>query len=163
MTVVQVRSSIKGYHKFKRAPPQNIHMEVTPEANNDKDEHAMTVTMPSLDEIPGRHHQEITKVAKRDEPAQRVIDVAGKMIGRVPANLCKLFRQQLLSRDVAKITCLATGAPKGSKRPPLRAAFKRNVNNGGLDKCGGGIVVPCIFFLHCSTADAEARVRAAVL
>ena len=64
MKTVEVSSSIKGYHIFKRAPPHpSVNMKVTLEEGDPYDPNALTVVMPNLKEILSRLHLRITKEA----------------------------------------------------------------------------------------------------
>ena len=95
--------AIKGYHKFKIHPHEEIGMKVLKEPENSYDHSAMIVVMPELDDIPKFYHDSVTREAKQGEPQQRVKNNAGKTVGRVPANVCKIFNEALESGDVAKI------------------------------------------------------------
>ena len=107
MKIVKIENShIKGYHIFRVRPHPEIIMLVTPEANNPKDETAMQITMPKLDEIPTAFHDVVTRPRPRKkerETDQHVRDIAGRMVGRVPANLCRIFRGFLRNGFVEKI------------------------------------------------------------
>ena len=67
----------------------------------------MIVSMPKLSEISLELHEQVTRSKKKvNEEDQRVRDIEGTVVGRVPANLCREFRHLLDSRDVEKITWL---------------------------------------------------------
>ena len=51
---------------------------------------------------------------KGKEPEQKVKDNAGKVIGRVPANICKVFKELITSNQVKKITFMSTDNPNRS-------------------------------------------------
>ena len=98
MNVVTIENSnIKGYHIFKRRPHDSIEMIVKKEDSNPRDPYAMVVNMPEITEIHPSYHDEVTRAAKGKEPEQKVRDAAGRTIGRVPANICKIFIQLLQS------------------------------------------------------------------
>ena len=76
------------------------------EDENLYDKNAMVVKMPELNEIHEKYHNEIVKPAKGKDLLQTVKCNAGKVIGRVPANLCKIFNELIIDSEVHKITCL---------------------------------------------------------
>ena len=51
----------------------------------------MTVNMPVLENIQKLYHNDITRHEKGKQSVQRVKDIAGKTIRRVPANAGKTF------------------------------------------------------------------------
>ena len=59
---------------------------------NQYDPNAHTVWMPQLETIPVSLRTEVTRPEKKGSSKQTVQDTAGKMVGRVPANLGKLFK-----------------------------------------------------------------------
>ena len=145
--LVIINSNIKGYYVFKIRPHQSVKMLVEKEHNNEYDPHAMVVKMPELKEIHSSIHEDVTKEAKGKEPQQTVKDIAGKTVGRVPANLCKLFEKLLKDGYVTNITCSSQNDPERSKIPPPEQSFKRKKNDH--DRRGGGAVIPCHFTLIC--------------
>ena len=97
-------SHIKGYHIFKITPHKEIELQVLNEVNNKKDPNAMLVKMLGLEEIPVNLHDDITRPKKKsNEKNQTVKEIAEKDVGRVPANLCGVFRD-LLKSGKAKIS-----------------------------------------------------------
>ena len=54
-------------------------------------EGALAVIAPVLEDIPAELHNEITREARKGRHAQKVRDIAGKMIGRVPAISAKYY------------------------------------------------------------------------
>ena len=90
---------IKGYHVYRVRPHAEIAMIVKPEEVNDLDDNAMGIWMPPLTDIPVSYHYSITRPAKNYAAAQRVIDIAGMFVGRVPANFGKVFRTHLTHMD----------------------------------------------------------------
>ena len=102
--VIIENSNVKGYHSFKIKPHPLINMLVVNEIKNPKDENAMLVKMPHLDDIPYRLHQDITRKKKHThEKDQKVAEIADEIVGRVPANLCRVFRELIKQREVEKI------------------------------------------------------------
>ena len=128
-------------------PHPQIEMVTEKEIGNTRDPHAMVIKMPSLNEIPEKFHEDITKEKRGKEKQQTVKDIVGAIIGRVPANICKLFEKLLADGDVTSITCIVASDPEQSKIPPSRQSFKRKLNE--YDRRGGGAVVPCKFKLVC--------------
>lgn len=119
-------------------------MDVRAEKRNRFDPNAMVVEMPSLDDIPIHFIKDVTKVGNKDDKKQTVESIAGKTIGRVPANLCKLFKG--FSEKKFEIYCRATGDPTLSASPPAQRSFKKN--KSGKDCEGGGAVIPCIYSIN---------------
>ena len=146
-TLVVKSSQVKGYHIFKVRPHPEVAMEVKLEENNSYDPTAMMVLMPTLEYIPSELHNLVTREENKGEKKQCVSDIAGQQVGRVPANLCKLFRKVIGDADVIKIKCYAESAPTISKQPPSQQSYKRNVR--GKDRRGGGAVIPCRYVLFC--------------
>ena len=102
--VIIENSAIKGYHIFKIKPHPLIKMLVVNDIQNPKDENAMLVKMPPLDDIPSRLHQDVTRKKKgAHEKDQTVDEIADEIVGRVPANLCRVFRELIKQREVEKI------------------------------------------------------------
>ena len=108
----------------------------------------MVVKMPTLENIPLKYHKEVTREETKGLPEQKVKDIAGKLTGRVPGNLCKLFRRLLLEKDVVSITCQSTENPTISKKPDSRQSYKRNP--GKNDRRGGGAIIPYLYYLKCN-------------
>ena len=82
-----INSNIKGYHIFKVKPHLKIEMLVERELDNKYDSQATIVKIPELNKINAGLHGEVTKEAKGKQPQQKVKDIAGKTVGRVPANV----------------------------------------------------------------------------
>ena len=146
--VTVIKSSIKGYHTFKIRPHDSIEMLVEREANNAYDPHAMCVKMPKIQEVHKEFRDCVTREARGEEAALTVRDIAGEMIGRVPANLCKVFRELLGNGQVKHIRSLAVNPPTRSAVPPPEQSFRRNPK--GKDRRGGGAIIPCIYKLSCA-------------
>ena len=152
-TVTITKSNIKGYHFIKVRPRSDIPMKVEIEEDNIRDPNAMSIKMPSIDDIHLSLHKEITRAGNKTRKEQRVCDIAGKQVGRVPANLCKLLRQLLKDCSVTKITCLMTDPPCLSQIPPAQQSYKRNLK--GDDRRGGGAVIHYKYLLSCYNATYE--------
>lgn len=154
MKVIHVTdSTIKGYHIFKVTPYPTIQMLVEKDEGNSYDPHAMVIKVPDLKNIPVELHDRVTKEAKGKTSKQTVRDTAGMTVGRVPANVCALFHKLLQNGDVRKITCVSVDKPMQSKTPSFRQSFKRNTK--GYDRCGGGAVIPCTYYLTCFDESAQ--------
>ena len=63
---------------------------------------------------------------KGKEPEQKGKDDAGKVLGRVPANICEIFKELITSNQVKKITCMSTDNQNISKVPPSQQSFRKN-------------------------------------
>ena len=98
------QSHIRGYHIFKITPHKEIKLQVLKEVNNKKDPKTMLVKMLGLEEIPVNVRDDITRPKKKtNEKNQTVKEIAGKDVGRVPANLCGVFKDLLKSGKVTSI------------------------------------------------------------
>lgn len=102
MKVFIKNSSIKGYHIYKVQPHGEIELEVKVDQNNAYDPDAMAVWMPELEAVPERLRYTECKPAKNGKPCQKVNEIAGKMVGRVPANLGKVFKSLKLQLNSIK-------------------------------------------------------------
>ena len=86
-------SNVKGYHNFKIRPHPDIKMYVQRDDDNTYDKNAMKIVMPELMDIPSELHEAVTRPADKKRAPQKVCDIAGMTVGRVPANLGKVFRE----------------------------------------------------------------------
>ncbi|XP_070549244.1 uncharacterized protein [Ptychodera flava] len=136
---IKVQSTISGYHYFHIRPHVDIQLVVAKEPNNKKDPKAMSVLMPTLDDIPGYLHETITREADKRNPKQIIKDIAGKQVGRVPANLCGAFRR-VLDEGEANISCHYLGITQRSQAPPAHQSYQRGKR---FDRQGGGAVCLC--------------------
>ena len=123
-------SNIKGYHFFKRKPHPVIGMVVEPEIGNKYDADAMVIKMPNLENIPIRYHDEMLPSS-----TERVKDISGKVIGRVPANICKLFRELLDRGYISSVLCFCIDNLSHSKHPHYSQAYQKRT--GKYDRQGG--------------------------
>lgn len=94
-------SNIKGYHIFKLRPHPSVGM-IVEEVANSYDPNAMVAVMPRLNNIDPALYNEVCCEARKGMRAQMVRLNAGKIIGRVPANIGKIFRDLLKNADVKK-------------------------------------------------------------
>ncbi|XP_071121977.1 uncharacterized protein [Mytilus edulis] len=137
--------SIKGYHVFRLRPHVEIPLNVELEVNNPYDPHAMKVSVPALQHIPQHLHDTVTKDGN---PPQRVRHIAGKQVGRVPANLCKAFHLLTTRGYVENITCRYTGEATVSTRPLSHQQFRRRRGNERHDQPGGGADLKCHYVIQ---------------
>ena len=114
---------------------------------------AMLVRMPTLENIPVSMHHINTRAEKPSAEEQKVKDLAGQVVGRVPANLCKVFRKLLKEGQVKEITA----KPTISKVPDSGQSFKRNKKD--YDRRGGGAVIPCKYILSCYSSSYDNTVK----
>ena len=84
-------SNIKRYYHLKIRPTKEIEMVAERELKNCHDPYAMIIKMALLSNMPCEFHDKFTREDKGNFPEQRVKDIADKVVGRVPANLYKLF------------------------------------------------------------------------
>jgi len=118
-------------------------MTVEPEVDNRYDPYAMIIKMPDLLNIPSKYHEEVISCS-----GQRVQDISGKTVGRVPANVCKLFRKLIEQKYALSITCFSLEKPSHSKSPDFAQSYQRK--RGKHDRPGGGCVIPCKFEVECN-------------
>ena len=85
-------SFIKGYHIFCIRPHPEVTMVVRQEENNKFDHNIHSLWMPSMADIPILFRGAVTRPAKNGKPEQTVAEIAGRMVGRVPANLGEVFK-----------------------------------------------------------------------
>ena len=96
-----INSAIKGYHIYHVRPHRGISMVVRKEHTNSYDENAMIVEIPKKEDLPVSFLEEISRPAKGTKNCVKVKDIAGKLVGRVPANLGRIFRT--LDKHIIKI------------------------------------------------------------
>ena len=111
-------------------------MFVEKELKNRHEPNAIVIKMTLLSNIPCEFHDKVTREAKGKSPEQRVKNIPDKVVGRVPASLCKLFRCVLTKIEVSKITCIASESPILNKIPRPQQSFF--CNKGEHDRQGGG-------------------------
>ena len=157
MQLITISNSlIKGYHHFKICPHNDVEMFTEMEKDNGFDPDAMAVRMPLEKDIQLELLDGITREVKKGDAAQTVRSFAGRMVGRVPPNLGKIFKTSLNNSDVSKVTCRSQMKPTQSKIPPAHQSYKRNAH--GKDRRGGGAIIPCNYILQCRDSS-YARVK----
>ena len=70
----------------------------------------------------------------------------GKMVGRVPASMCKIFPTLLNKRNISAISCVAAGTSTLGKYVEPQQSLKRHTKSG-MDREGGGAVITCKYIL----------------
>ncbi|XP_078586271.1 uncharacterized protein LOC144868170 [Branchiostoma floridae x Branchiostoma japonicum] len=129
---------IKGYHFYRRKPLLDFRMSVVPEPNNPMDKDALLVVMPPLTDIPVQHHNAVVD----NKRGVTVRDIAGQIIGRVPAGLATILARMTKDGELTGLTCVATGPAQKSYLPWPEASSK-----------GGGVVVPCKLHLQVTSRE----------
>ena len=76
-----------------------------------------------------------------------------QVIGRVPANICKIFKELITSNQVKKMTFMSTDDLNISKVPPSQQSFRKNQH--GFDQRGGGGIIPCRYIIYCYDSTFE--------
>lgn len=137
--VVVKNAVIKGYHVYKVRPPMSPVTELTiaMEYSNPHDTNATLVWMPGLETFPVPQRSKVTD----EKRMLKIEDIAGLPVGHVPIGLSGCFRQLL--NDGLFIKAVPTGEPIPSF-PPWPAVQEK----------GGGVVIPCVYTISCSSADA---------
>ena len=107
---------ITGYHKFRVKPNNGEYLRLKYEKDNLYDPYAILV------------------LRKADD----------RVIGRVPANLCRCILKLKNLNVASKFKCLFTGQINQSKKPHYLTPFGKN-KNGGHDRAGGGAILSCIY------------------
>ena len=122
-TITVINSNIKAYHIFKVKPHPDIGMNVEKDVLNGYDPNAMIIKMPRIEEISLELHDSVTKEAKNGIGQQTVTDIAGCTVGRVPANVWKLFHDMLSEGEVKEIMCWPMEKPTLSTVPASHQSF----------------------------------------
>ncbi|VDI56325.1 Hypothetical predicted protein [Mytilus galloprovincialis] len=139
--LVKISRSIKGYHAFHIRPPINIDLNIEIENNNRYDENAVLVKIPDLVDLP-EHVLDQLPEGSNQRPLRQL---AGRPVGRVPANVCKAFKQLLQTQMAKKVICRYTGMAAPSRNPPSHQRFHRT--NRIFDIPGGGAELSCDYFI----------------
>ena len=138
-TIILENSVIKGYHAYQIKPPSTdppTKLIVDREYTNISDKDACLVWLPELETFPRSLHDMVT-----DQQRQlKLSDVAGLPIGHAPRILASFFRTVLDNEGAIHAVC--TGNPCPSF-PPWPAPTE----------IGGGVVIPCKFFIVCNDKD----------
>ena len=116
---VKINWFITGYHAFKFRPEENEEMNLFAEKKNQFDPWAIVVK---------------TK--------------AGKTVGRVPANLCRLLRLLKDVKVASSFKCLFT-----NNVYRLHNHTKKFEKSSPFDKQGHGVVLSCIYTFKCNSRD----------
>ena len=109
MTRITIQSAIAGIHRTKVGSHPRIELMV--EADNsvgEIDPNCMLVRLPPLEQLSPELHRLVTYPKSRNPKDPRrtdqlALEVAGKKVGNVPANLCGLFRKLKANGHVRKI------------------------------------------------------------
>ena len=101
--IVLRNSSIKGYYVFQIKPHPEIKMLVQNEDDNKSNPFPLLIRMSELINSPIKLHNDITREAKRGKIAETVKSITNKVVGRIPTNLGKFFRD-LQNQWCIKIT-----------------------------------------------------------
>ena len=109
--------------------------------------------MPDLIQIDKQYLDITVRPCKGKESEQKVKDNAGKVIGRVPANICKILKELITSNQVKKITCMSTDNPNIRKVPPSQQSFRKNEH--GFDWRSDGGIIPCRYIIYCYDSTLE--------
>ena len=158
--IVIRNSTISGLHITKNSSHPDVTLLVFPDTTW-KDENAMQVAVPSQENLAPETLRLVTwprNPVSRRYVDQLVQDVAGKKVGNVPANLCKLFKDLLKEGIVTQISARSTAQkPRRSVSPPTTQSFQKRAF--GLDRPGGGVVLDCLYTLHVTSVGRSAAVR----
>ena len=111
--------AVTGYHKFRIKPEKNEFLRFEREPNNVYDPWAILV---------------------------KVKD--GRIIGRVPANLCKLLIKLKEAKLITSLKCRYTGTCTRSVNPHFHEKFERRYTK---DRNGGGVIQSAIYYMECPT------------
>ena len=164
MEITIINSLITGLHATKNGSHPSIALEVVADNSNSAqlhDRNVLKVVCPLLENIPRAMHDEVVwprnPASKRYEDVL-VSDVAGLKVGNVPANLCGLFKELLMSGLAQDVKCFATAnKPRRSTVVPASQSFRKG-QSGGRDRRGGGVVLDCKYVFKVRTSS-----RASVL
>ena len=90
MRVKIINSTFKEYHLYHIRRTKSIKMQVEKEQGDEFDQYAMVVKIPEANQMSNDILQEISRPAKKNTLNNVLVkDIAGKRVGRVPANLGK--------------------------------------------------------------------------
>ena len=103
MSVKIINSTIKGYHVYHIRPTKSIKMQVKKEQDNIFDQYAMVVKIPESNQMSNDILQEISRPAKKNTLNNVLVkDIAGKLVGRVLANLGKAIYR--VWKDIGEVS-----------------------------------------------------------
>ena len=143
-------STITGLHITRKSSHCDVELKVVADESFALDPNCMQVVCPKLENISPQLHDEI--VWPKNPLNKRPYDilqshVAGKKIGNVPANLCGLFKELLMSGQSNGIKCFPTGdKPRKSRLVPSKQSFRKVPY--GKDQRGGGVALDCRYILQ---------------
>ena len=108
-------------------------MLVLPEDGNKYDRNAMKVMMPDC--VNEDMLEWVTRDGDSKREAQKVKHILGKQVGKVPANLCRVFHT-LLEKEMTlgPIQCHYGGHVGQSTNPHVHQSFKRAHTRFGVSK-----------------------------
>ena len=144
-------SVISGLHMTRISSHRDVELKVVPDDDAlFYDPNCMQVVCPKLENISPELHGAV--VWAKNPQSKRPHDIlqshaAGKKIGNVPANLCGLLKNLLVSGQVNAIKCFPTGdKPRRSTVVPPKQSFRKEPY-GRKDRRGGGVVLDCRYVL----------------
>ena len=105
--VVKIFDVVRGYHNFHMRPAIGniMELELVREPDNRYDMHAVKVMAPVISKIQPQFYENVT----RERDGQKVRDVAGNCVGRVPAHLCQAISVGLASGQIKAASAYYTG------------------------------------------------------
>ena len=109
--------AVTGFHKFHVTPAKNEPLTFQREPNNPFDKWAILV--------------------KRK---------TGEVVGRVPANLCRLLIKLKQEKVITGLKCVCTGVVERSEKPHYMTTFKHGED---MDRNGGGVIVGADYLIKC--------------
>eukprot|EP00058_Branchiostoma_floridae_P027258 XP_002612749.1 hypothetical protein BRAFLDRAFT_97271 [Branchiostoma floridae] len=101
------------------------------------DKDALLVVMPPLTDIPVQYHNAVVD----DKRGVTVRDIAGQIIGRVPAGLATILARMTKDGELTGLTC-------SEVLPSLARSSSK----------GGGVVVPCKLHLQVTSRETAVEV-----
>jgi len=140
---ITVRWAIKGYRVYKIKPHENIPMTVEHEPDDSHEPNAMVVKMPDATTIDSKYLNDITR--ESSDGNQTVAEIAGKIVGHVPANLCRAFKKCIDLGLTKCIKCCYNGRVYRRVNVPYNQSFQRR--SPGKDRQGGGVEIGCNYVI----------------
>ena len=90
MSVKIINSTVKEYHAYHIRPTKSFKMQVEKEQDDEFDQYTMVAKIPEANQMSNDILQEISRPAKKNTLNNVLVKgIAGKLVGRVPANLAK--------------------------------------------------------------------------
>ena len=103
MSVKIINSTIKGHYVYHIRPTKSIKMQVKKEQDNIFDQYAMVVKIAESNQMSNDILQEISRPAKKNTLNNVLVkDIAGKLVGRVLANLGKAIYR--VWKDIGEVS-----------------------------------------------------------